>query len=418
LLDLIKNFFSKLDPDIIVQSPSRINLINPLDAVEADFWMPSIAINGLKNPLSVFCYIKEIEDKSCLKIYRMESSTKKITITHQELIIKNIEFIKSKFKEENKLFYATLYRFSKTNSHFWRKFINKNIEFGILSTIPRQSGLGGSASIIVGILFTLAKYFQLINNLDVLEGGEFPINRDIIAEMATLVEDKDLKITAGYGDRYSISRGGISFCSYFGKLNHRRISKEPLAICDRIDRTYKIDNIPIIVCYSGVTHESGNVHKKLREIYLKKDEYVLNKYKEIGKISWKSRFALMSKNWELLGKYCKKNTRLMNEIMRYAGFKFGIGLSNNILIKLIENQKDVYSVKLTGAGGGGSVFALVNPEKIDEIIKLWYERLIAFKSGKLILNLDFQNNDNEVLDEMNVRFFKVQIDKKGVKKIY
>ncbi|MFW9970332.1 MAG: hypothetical protein ACFFDF_09040, partial [Candidatus Odinarchaeota archaeon] len=60
MLSDIKKFLLDLKPDIIVQAPARINLINPLDAVEGDFWMPSVAINGLKNPLSAFLYIKKI----------------------------------------------------------------------------------------------------------------------------------------------------------------------------------------------------------------------------------------------------------------------------------------------------------------------------------------------------------------------
>ena len=37
----------------------------------------------------------------------------------------------------------------------------------------------------------------------------------------------------------------------------------------------------------------------------------------------------------------------MNEVMKYVGFTHGIGLSNNILIKLIESHPDVFSAKLT-----------------------------------------------------------------------
>ncbi|MEJ2249351.1 MAG: hypothetical protein P8Y97_06790 [Candidatus Lokiarchaeota archaeon] len=390
-----------------------------MDAVEADFWMPSVAITGRDNPLSVFLYIKEIEDEPTLKVYKIQNNPQlEIVLTHKELIKKNLDFIKSKFNDEFKLFYASLFRFYKTNKNFWKKFISKNLEIGILSTIPRQSGLGGSAAIIIAILYGMSLYFDLINNLEIIDDENLPINKDIIAEMATIVENKDLNITAGYGDRYSICRGGLLFSSYYGKLLHNPISKEPLAICDRIDKFYDIKKIPIIICYSGITHKSGNIHKRLRNLYLKKDEYILGKYKEIGEISWKSRFALMSKNWNLLGKYCKDNTKLMNEIMRYSGFEFGIGLANNILIKLIENHKDVYSVKLTGAGGGGSVFALVNPKKVDEVLKVWQERLLLLKSNKLKLNNTFKSKEYEIVKKMNAQFFKIQIAKKGVKKIY
>ena len=71
LLKEIKTFLLSVNPDMIIQAPSRINIINPLDAVEGDFWMPSVAINGLKNPLSVFLYIKEIEGESRVKLYTL-----------------------------------------------------------------------------------------------------------------------------------------------------------------------------------------------------------------------------------------------------------------------------------------------------------------------------------------------------------
>ena len=71
---IVKDFLFSHNPDIVVQAPSRINLINPLDAVEGDFWMPSVAINGKTNPLSVFLYIKKTELKSILKIYSFDNN--------------------------------------------------------------------------------------------------------------------------------------------------------------------------------------------------------------------------------------------------------------------------------------------------------------------------------------------------------
>ena len=72
LLKTVKQFLFSLNPDIIVQAPARINLINPLDAVEGDYWMPSVAINGIKNPLSAFVYIKLTKDgyKENIRLFR------------------------------------------------------------------------------------------------------------------------------------------------------------------------------------------------------------------------------------------------------------------------------------------------------------------------------------------------------------
>ena len=211
MLKNIKEFLFNLNPDIIIQAPSRINLINPLDAVEGDFWMPSVAINGKHDPLSVFLYIKKIEQDSRLKIYTVKylKTHFKFEVISEERLVKKKNEILKKLTKNHRLIYATIYRLLKINSYFNKKFSESNIEIGLLTTIPPQSGLGGSAAIIIAVIYGLACYFNLYNNLNAIRDNEFPINKDIIAEIAAKVEDQDLKVTAGYSDRYVISRGGF-----------------------------------------------------------------------------------------------------------------------------------------------------------------------------------------------------------------
>ncbi|MFO7795998.1 MAG: hypothetical protein ACQERB_11055 [Promethearchaeati archaeon] len=420
----IINSFRNLKADLIVQAPARINLINPLDAVEADYWMPAVAIEGKYNPLSVFLYIKERTDKSKIKIYeflenKLEENNKfSLNLIKAEDLIKDIDKIKEDFTKDLKLIYATLYRISLSNSSFWETIKNNHFEVGILSTIPRQSGLGGSSAIILAFLYGLAKYYNFINKLNGLKEKDIPINKDTLAEICTKVEDKDLKITAGYSDRYVISRGGLSFCSYNGKLYHKKIKHEPLAVYDRIDGIYEINSLPIIICFSGSIHESGNVHKKLRDLYLSNNENLIKNYEKLAQIAWKSRFAIMEKNWERLGQFFKENTKIMNDIMERAGFKYGIGLANNILIDLIQKHPEVYSAKLTGAGGGGSVFALVNPDKLEQIFNYWKKSLEDILYDDQRFKSQFPNYPLEIIDELrNAQFFKIKINKSGVKKI-
>jgi galactokinase/mevalonate kinase-like predicted kinase len=420
LLNQIKNLIKDLNPDIIVQAPARINLINPLDAVEGDFWMPSVAINGIKNPLSVFVYIKKISSKSILLKYKYIQFQDKcdLELECQEDLIKNInhplEFKNSEFK----LIYGSIYRLFKTNLYYKKKFLMENIEIGILSTIPKQSGLGGSASIIVAFLYALSQYLGSPNKLSYLKSSSFPLNRDILAEMATKVEDEDLKITAGYSDRYIISRGGLCFISYVGKLHHRKLSSEPLAICDRIDKLYDIKQLPIIICYSGVLHESGSVHEKLRKLYLEKDDVLIKGYSELAEISWKSRFALMKHDWKLLGNLFQKNTEIMNKMMHHCGFKYGIGLANNFLIDLIKNNQNVYAVKLTGAGGGGSVFALVNPNAVDLVLNKWKRNLSNIIKDENTFKSKFPSFPSSLRVSLKqAKFYKISINKNGVQKL-
>jgi galactokinase/mevalonate kinase-like predicted kinase len=420
MLNNIKKFLVNLNPNIIVQAPSRINLVNPLDAVEGDFWMPSMAINGKNDPLSVFLYIKEINEESKLKIYTISDKKNhfKFEIIYDEIFLKETEDIKREFEGRQRLVYASVFRLIEMSSYFAEKFINSNFEMGLLTTIPPQSGLGGSSAIIIAVIYGFTQYFDFFNNLSVLKKNEFPLNKDIIAEIATKVEDEDLNIVAGYSDRYTIARGGLGFCCYTGKLYHRKIANEPLAIYDRIDKTYEITHLPIIICFSGESHESGNVHEKLRTLYLQKESQMLTYYSNLAVLSWKSRFALMNHDWELLGEYFKENTRIMNNIMRYAGFKYGIGVANNILIDIIEDCEDVYGAKLTGAGNGGSVFAIIKPGKSKIILEHWKNKLSEFIYNQESFISKFPFYPLEIREQLkNARFFQITIDTNGVKKL-
>lgn len=412
MFDSIIKFLINQKPNLIIQAPARINLINPLDAVEGAFWMPAVAINGIENPLSVFVYLKKLKEKSKIKYFSVEKKDNGYYIETllEEYLTKDIFEFRKKFYGNFKLIYACVYRFYKTCPAFWNKFKNEQFELGILTTIPFGSGLGGSAAIIVAVLYAFSLYFDLYNNISCIGEDEFPINKDIIAEMATKTEDEDLKITAGYSDRYVISRGGLGFCSYYGKLNHKELSLEPLAVYDRIDQTYNIKELPIIICFSGIQHNSGNIHDKLRKLYLQEDPKILKGYERLAEISWKSRFSIMSRNWKKLGAFLKENTRIMNDIMNDAGFKYGIGLANNILITLIEDHPSVYAVKLTGAGGGGSVFALVDPLNINKVLNDWKTRL-----NDIIINKDsftalFPNYPINIREDLKkAKFYRIKI---------
>jgi len=420
LLKSVKEFLFNLNPDIVIQAPARINLINPLDAVEADYWMPSVAINGKSNPLSAFFYIKEIENESRLKNYVVQKPDQIniFDLRYEEPLAKSEIGIRKKLKTQSKLVYASILRLLRFSSRFKKLFLKSNIEIGNITTIPPQSGLGGSSSIIISVLYGFAKYFNIFNNFDVLKDNEFPINKDTIAEMATKIEDEDLEISAGYSDRYVISKGGLCFCSYYGKLYHKNLSLEPLAIYDRIGETYEINEIPIIICFSGISHESGDVHGKLRRLYMTNNLKILNYYKTLAELSWKSRFAIMNHDWKLLGKFFKENTKIMNKVMILAGFRYGIGLVNNILIKIIETTPNVYAAKLTGAGDGGSVFAIVNPDKIDSVFFNLKKRFYEIIKDKVKFSSKFPSYPSETIGKLkNVSFFQIKIDQGGVKKL-
>jgi mevalonate kinase len=56
--------------------------------------------------------------------------------------------------------------------------------------------------------------------------------------------------------------------------------------------------------------------------------------------------------------------------MHYCGFEDGAGRENNLFIETALNN-GALGAKLTGAGAGGSVFALVNPGDEERLMQVW-----------------------------------------------
>ncbi len=86
--------------------------------------------------------------------------------------------------------------------------------------------------------------------------------------------------------------------------------------------------------------------------------------------AWRGKQALLEGNLERFGALMNHNHALVDAMMNYCGFVDGAGWINN---RLIEAALDAGALgaKLTGAGGGGSVFALVRPGAEVPVEEAW-----------------------------------------------
>jgi mevalonate kinase len=121
---------------------------------------------------------------------------------------------------------------------------------------------------------------------------------------------------------------------------------------------------------------------------------ILEKFEEVAKTAWVGKILLLRGDLEAFGSLMNKNHRLVNEIMLYCGFEDGAGEANNLLIKAALDAGSL-GAKLTGAGGGGSVFALVKPKAEKRVFSAMKQA--AEKAGLT-----------------NARFYRVAVVDKGV----
>jgi len=133
-----------------------------------------------------------------------------------------------------------------------------------------------------------------------------------------------------------------------GKQFYRHAEAELFATIEPLDDY--ISELPFVLGFTGVLHDSGQVHKPLRECWLEGEAAVVEGYKRITEIARMGKKALLTANWPLLG-------RLMNEnhaIQRDLG---GSGELNEKLIAAAL-EAGALGAKLAGAGHGGTIIAL------------------------------------------------------------
>jgi len=233
--------------------------------------------------------------------------------------------------------------------------------------VPRQSGLAGSSVLVLLALAGLRAYYDLDHRV---------LNDYILSEMCQRVEAKELGITCGYSDRYVPLFGGLAYLDYRGKLLHRPIDEEPYVTYERLDRW--VSDLPLVIAFTGVRRDSGDVHSVTRGRYLreyadyecgKSKSFMLQVMEWVGETAWRGKIALLRGDLAEFGRLMVENHRLVDEMMSCCGLPGGAGVANNALVEAARSH-GALAAKLTGAGGGGSVFALAQPGREDELVQV------------------------------------------------
>lgn len=336
--------------------PARVNILgNPTDGNEGDFATISAAVD-----IRGYAVIDWREN------YSLELGK-----SNDAPVVFNPEDLPLPYNGEIDLLEAALNRLFSYSDEFKTKLTEKGFHLRVWSDVPRQSGLGGSSLFVLLTIAALREFYDLDRRAH---------NDYVLAELAQRIEEKELGITCGFADRYVPILGGLAYLDYRGKLYHNAINHEPFVTYERLDDL--VESLPLVAVTTGVLHDSGDVHGQMRPIYIA--EY--KKWLETGgdmplmvstmsatwDCAWRGKIALLQGDLPQFGQLMNENHRLVDKMMRYCGFIDGAGDTNNLFINAAKDF-GALGAKLTGAGGGGSVFALVRPGEEDTLIKLWQE---------------------------------------------
>ena len=227
------------------------------------------------------------------------------------------------------------------------KLLNPSFGFELFtySDVPPGSGLGGSAVVLSAII-------GVFNNFRINK-----LNSHDIAELAFQAERIELGLSGGWQDQYATVFGGFNFMEFTEKeniINPLRISED---ILNELEDS-------LILCYSGINHNSGDIHNNQKENMLKEKEFA-----EVTKnIAYEMKSRLLKGQLDDFGELLHKAWTIKKN--------FSAKISNQSLDEIYKFaiEKGALGGKLLGAGGGGYFLFYVPTFKKLDLINLLEEK--------------------------------------------
>lgn len=219
----------------------------------------------------------------------------------------------------------------------------ENLDIIIHVDSPPGSGLGSSSAVAVSLIGSFAKYIN--EHLSAYQ----------IAERAIHLEREMVGIKGGYQDQYASTFGGFNFIEF-----KRTVTVNPLRLKSEVLHELLAS---LILLDTGKTRLSGHILKKQIQQYEKKDEQTLKHLDAIKQLVFDVKDSLLKGDVEEIGKMLDKHWIHKKEISK--------GITNLHIDKIYETAKKNGALggKILGAGGGGHMLFLCDPDKRHEIVR-------------------------------------------------
>jgi len=235
--------------------------------------------------------------------------------------------------------------------------------------VPASSGLGGSSVLVLAVLAGLRAFHRL----DPRRWNDY-----VLAEICQRAEEHDLGVVCGFADRYAPLFGDLAYVACHGKLHHAPLGEEPYATYEKLGAL--APPLAFVVATSGVQRHSGSVHAPMRARYLEERRAgrgpLLQLARRMGETAWRGKIALLAHDLAALGAQIDRNQALVDEMMSACGFDAGAGAEVRALVDAAR-AAGALGAKLTGAGGGGAIFALPPPggaERLADALRAFASR--------------------------------------------
>lgn len=242
-----------------------------------------------------------------------------------------------------------------TLSYFKEKFnINSSIRIKTRGDFSHQVGLGSSSAVTVAT-------FEALNILFSLH-----LTKKQIFDMSYHVTLLIQGVGSGFDVAVATSGGTLYYVKGGEKMESLSLS-----------------NLPLVVGYSGIKADTPFYIRKVSEAFKQRKEEMSSLFGSISSLVEKAKLSLMSENFEEAGKLFTQNHTILQKL----------GVSTPILDDMVKASiaAGAWGAKLSGAGGGDCMIALVSDDKRELV-----EKAIRDEGGEII---NVQVNTSGVMQE-------------------
>lgn len=227
---------------------------------------------------------------------------------------------------------------------------------------PAGSGLGTSSSLVVAIVEAFRVHLGL------------PLGQYDVAHLAFEIERQDLALAGGKQDQYAAAFGGLNYIEF---LADDRVIVNPLRITEPI--LHELES-RLVICFTGVSRRSDEIIEQQTQAVGEQNSVALESMHQIRNDCVDMKRALMQGKFSELAKILKHSWLAKKNSAK--------GVSSKRIEELMDfaMSSGADAGKVSGAGGGGFMFFLVDPPRKPKFIAELAERgaiaePITFSSG-------------------------------------
>ncbi|MFC1786479.1 mevalonate kinase [Halobacteriota archaeon] len=202
----------------------------------------------------------------------------------------------------------------------------EGVNIDIHSDIPTGSGLGSSAAVTIATLFALNIEFDV------------GLSKEDVAQLGHEVE-REVQGAASLTDTFVSTMGGVIF----------------LPSCKRLNSL----NCGLVIGNTGLSSSTKEIVGQVAKLKDRHSDIIQPIFHIIGELAKKGEYLVEKKDYKNIGELMNINQGLLESL--------GVGRTELATQIYAARKAGAFGAKITGAGGGGCMVALVDFDRMEEV---------------------------------------------------